>query len=237
MVLKSIFKNVNYPKDRGSIEHIITEYDKNLEFKLHGIPKLKKPGYIFYFIDIGIILFILQCSWISLGIRALYLIPIAISVICNIVLFKKAKNNNFKDEKLFYKYINSNFILLVVLLYASIFMFEIALLGWTDVNCLISLIYLVSFSLLAFIIARIRAPKKFIKHYLKKESNKTPYVPIAGVSLIIGGIVYLTKPYFIALIVSYPLVTVLIGFSAYVIFDYQQYDKIQELKKEINYPK
>lgn len=96
MLANSIFKDVEYPSDRKSIEHIIREYDKVLEYKLYGDKTTKKQMYIAQFFCIVIIAYIFKCSWISLIIRTIYMMPLAICLIYNIILFRKVKKVSLK---------------------------------------------------------------------------------------------------------------------------------------------
>jgi hypothetical protein len=239
MVVKDIFSKVNYPSDRKSIEHIIKEYEKVLEYKLNGLSRREKPGYVIQIGVIMAIIYIFECSWISLWIRTLYIIPLIISVIYNIALFKKVKNSNFSDEKKFYKFKNSNIILIFTFIYGGTFGFQTVLFEkWNNNEYVISLGILVLFSLLTFIKVRIEAPKKFIKQYLHTDNKIHSYstIIIAIVQLLVS-IAYFQKPYFFILILSYVFLVVASGFIAYGYFEYVQYDKIQDLKKQINYKK
>ncbi|MCY6958013.1 hypothetical protein [Clostridium brassicae] len=238
MLVDNIFPKVNYPDDKKSIEHIIKEYDKVLKYKLKGrLSKTEKPGYIIQFFSIAFVPYIITCSWISLGIRVLYVIPLIFSVIYNIVLFKKVKDSDFEDEKIFYKFENSNIFLLIAFIYGGIFGFQTVLFGkWNNKEYLICFIILALFSLITFMKVRIESPKKFIKQYLytdnKMPSYSTIIIPI--VQLLVS-IAYFKKPYFFILILSYIFLVVFSGFVTYGYFEYLQYDKIQELKKQINY--
>ncbi|KAJ51424.1 hypothetical protein BD780_002146 [Clostridium tetanomorphum] len=159
MLVNNIFPKVNYPNDKKSIEHIIQEYDKVLAYKLKGrFSKKEKLGYAIQFPSIVFALYIITCSWISLGIRVLYVIPLIFSVIYNIVLFKKVKDSDFEDEKIFYKFENSNVFLLVSFIYGGTFGFQTVLFGkWSNTEYLISFIILAFFSLITFMKVRVRS--------------------------------------------------------------------------------
>ncbi len=60
MVVRSIFPKINYPNDKNSIKHIITEYEKVLEYKLDDKSVDKKLMFIIYFFIIVITIFLLQ---------------------------------------------------------------------------------------------------------------------------------------------------------------------------------
>lgn len=237
MVVNSIFKNVKYPKDRESIEHIITEYDKNLEYKVSGILNSKRSSIFYTAFSILVILYILKCTEVSFIIRALYLIPLAATILYNIVLFKKAGNNNYKDEKLIYKFNNSSFLLLIMFIYSATFLIENSLFNeWTDENYLISFGILFLLFLLTFIWARIKAPEKFIKNFQNKKSKVyTPSSIIFVVVAVLVSIANFSQPNRLILIVSYIFLVLISGLITNSIFICQQYDRIQELKKEINY--
>jgi len=236
MVVKSIFRNVEYPKDRKSIEHIIKEYDKVLEYKLHGFSRTEKPGYVIQILGIALVVYIFECSWISLWIRLLYIIPLIVSVTYNIFSFIKVKSSNHNEEKKNYKFNNSSVILLISFIHGGIFGYETVLFRKDYKDYLIYFIILVFFSLLNLIKYRREAPQKFIRQYLYTDNKIYKYntIIIALVQLLVS-IAYFEKPYFLLLIVSSIFLVIFLGMMSYAFFEYQQYDKIQDLKKEINY--
>lgn len=236
MVVKEFFKDVEYPEDKESIKHIIKEYDKVLEHKLYGFERTKKPAYVIQLGSMAFVYYISICSWISLWIRALYIIPLIISVVCNILLFKNVKKSNY-DEKAFYKFHISSGLLLTSFIYGGTFGYETVLFSkWDNSNYIISFCLLIFFSLITCIKYRIGAPKKFIKQYLHTDnkiySYSTLIIPVVQLSV---SIAYFEKPYFLLLICSYIFLVIFIGLMSYAYYEYKQYDKIQELKKEINY--
>jgi len=236
MVVKNIFKNVEYPKDRGSIEHIIKEYDKRLEHKL-GLPISKKPSYIFHMFSIINMFYILSCSGISIFIRSLYVVPLISCTIYNILLLKKVRENNYNDKKLFYKLINFDVIHIFIYIYSGTFMYETVIFKkWTDENYLISFCIIVMLSAISSIMARMEAPKRFIENYKNKKSKlfTLSSLTIVIVQLLVS-IAYFNKPYYLLLIGSSMFLVIMSGLMTYVLFIYNQYDKIQDLKKQINY--
>lgn len=237
MVVKNIFKNVEYPNDRKSIEHIIKEYDKVLGFKLYGKPVEKKLMFIIYIFIIMINIYILKCSWLPSGIKVLYTILPAISIVYDIILRIKIKNRHNKDTKLLFKALISFLAVIWCFIYIGVMFYETFLFDkWTYKEHLISFGVLVIASALIFIKVRIGLPKKFIKKY-QYNNNKfftVDSVAVAIIQLLIC-IVYFRKPYMLLLIITYIFVPVYLGAITYMFFEYQQYDKIQELKKQINY--
>lgn len=81
-----------------------------------------------------------------------------------------------------------------------------------------------------------RAPKSFIENYLYKDRKIIkPSSIVKSVAIFSVMIANVYKPYRLVLILSYLLFLFLVGAMTYSIFEYKQYDKIQELKKQIHY--
>lgn len=236
MVVKSIFEEVDYPSDKKSLEHMIKEYDKRLEYKI-GLPISKKPNYLFHIFSIINLFYIIKCSSISIFIRLLYMMPLFLSVIYSIILFNKAKKDNYNDEKLFYKLINFDIIHIFIYIYSGIFMYEtVVFRKWTSQEYLMSFMILIILATLSSIIARIEAPKRFLNNYKNnKRELFTAYSAIIPIVQVLVGVTYFNRPYYLLLIASSIFVVVISGVMTYILFIYNQYDKIQELKKEINY--
>ncbi|KAJ51425.1 hypothetical protein BD780_002147 [Clostridium tetanomorphum] len=238
MLVNSIFPKVNYPDDKKSIEHIIKEYDRRMEHIL-GYPNTKKVGkYILDIISILLIVYILKCSSVSFGIRILYMLPLIICIIYKNILLIKAQKDNYKNKKFYYGLKNFNIISICVFIFSGIFMIESLLFyrKWSDENYFISFCILAILSAISFIIARTIAPKKFIESYQYKENKLYITSSIfVGIVTLLVSIAYFSKPYYLILILSYVMVVVMSGLMTYTTFIYKQYDKIQELKKQINY--
>ncbi|WP_238916392.1 hypothetical protein [Clostridium sp. YIM B02555] len=239
MVVKNIFPKVNYPDDKNDIKHIIKEYDKVLEYKLYGsvLKNQKSGGYIIQLIVAMAIIYIFKCSWISFWIRSLYFIPLIISIVYNIWIAIKAKKNNFNEEKMLYKFKMSEIILIIALIYGGTFCYETVIFDkWDNKNYFVYFSILVLFSVLTFMKFRVEAPKKFIKQYQYTDNKINSYnMIIIPIVQLLVSIAYFEKPYFLLLIGSSVFLVFFLGVISYTFFEYEQYDKIQELKKEINY--
>jgi hypothetical protein len=237
VVVKNFFKDVEYPRDKESIKHIINEYDKVLEYKLYGDKITKKQMFFSQFFCIVILLYILKCSWVSIEVRSIYIIPLVVCLIYNFILFRRVSITGFEDRKLYYRFNISTFILISFFIYCATFMYQtIVFTKWDDKNYLICFGIVLLFSIITSIVNRVLAPKRFINAFLYRNNKLAPVnvIAVAIIELLIV-IVYFNKPTFILLITSYFVVIFCFSCIAPMCFEYHQYDKIQELKKEINY--
>jgi hypothetical protein len=237
MVVNNIFPKIKYPNDRNSIEHIIKEYDRKLEHLLNINNSNKFGKYCAYALCLGIELYILKCSYVSVFIRCLYIMPVIAWVLYHIYIYCSIKND-YSNRKIHYKLKLFNIVFICIFLYSGTFMFESILFGgkWVDCDYLICFCILMILCSLSFVIARINAPKKFIGDFQYKENKLyTPSSILIGVISLSVCIAYFNKPYYLLLIIAYIAILIMFGLSTYIYFVYEQYDKIQELKKEINY--
>ncbi|WP_238916394.1 hypothetical protein [Clostridium sp. YIM B02555] len=232
MLIKHVFQKVDYPRDRKSIEHIIKEYDKNLNHLLVVKESNKLGKYVLYIMSILIIFYVFNCSWVSIFVRLLYIIPCALIIICNSILILQIKKHK-ENKKLQYKYKVFELIFISMFIYIGTFFIESILFSrkWGDENYLEWFYVLVILCIVTFLMARVNAPKKFIKKFQYQENKLyTPSSILTSITSLLICISYYNKPYYLVLIVSYIILILMSGLVTYIFFVYRQYDNIQKLK-------
>lgn len=239
MVVKNIFKEVEYPSDEESIEHIIREYDKRLQNIWINTKDIdgRCSEYVMLILTVIAVIYTLSCWQISIIVRSLYIVPCTICMIyyLKVVKFQKEEADKLKG---WFKIIGMKVMLVYNFLYIGIFFGEIqfCINKWQDREYFFSAFILIILSIISIIIARIKAPKKFINQYqYKKRKVSTSITIIKSMIVFFACIINVHKPYRIIVIASYIILIILSGIMTYVFFEYSQYDKIQELKKQINY--
>lgn len=235
MVVRSIFPKINYPNDKNSIKHIITEYEKVLEYKLDDKSVDKKLMFIIYFFIIVITIFLFKSKLIPASISVIYSIPSISAIIYDAELRRRIKKCSTEDTKILFKSLISFLALTWLLLYIGVALYEALLFNkWTYKEYWISLGILSISSGLIFIYVRMKVTKKFIKKY-QYGNNKFFTMNSVVISIIefLICIAYFRKPYLLLLITTYIFLPVYLGAIVNIIFEYLQYDKIQELKKKL----
>lgn len=236
MVVKKFFKDAVYPTDRKSIEHIIKGYDEMIDSLL--ALEYSSKGVCTIFIGIiCLIFFVLRNPDTYLVIKLVYTLPPIISIIYYLRLSIIAKNKK-TDLKFCYRRKKFGSLYFENFIFIATLAFETVLLDVKNKNTYYALGFGLLFALSIVIVIKVRysAPKSFIQNYLYK--NRKIIKPSSVVKNVVIFLVMLAnvyKPYRLVLILSYLLFLILVGAVTYSIFEYKQYDKIQELKKQINY--
>lgn len=239
MVVKDIFPKVEYPNDRESIEHIIKEYDK--DFENSYLPdKAKNSMWIIYIIILSASYNIFNNAEVSLFLRSIYCIPTVSFTLYLIFLSKKIKKDLKKNKKL-HKKIDFLYIIFFYL-FLSIVGFGIEIddfTKWGNKEYYLSICSVLISSILIMIYSVKLSPKKFMNRYRDASVDYEKYNIVKTFILSMGPVavmcIYIAKPYYFIVIFSYIIRIILPGVTLFRRFCYSQYDKIQELKKQIGY--
>lgn len=236
-MVKKFFKDAVYPTDRKSIEHIINGYDQMIK----DLFELQKPyaNGIYLIIIMSLLMagFTMTITEINILLRLAYGVPPIVASIYFVSMSITAKNKN-TDQKYHYKMEKFKGIVFYNFIYVATLLLEVVLLDVNNKNtyytlgfCLLALL-----SLIIVIRVRYKAPKDFITNYLYKDRKIVkPSSIVIGVTVLAVMIANIYKPYRLILILSYCMLLILTACFTYSMFEYKQYDKIQELKIKINY--
>lgn len=235
-----MFREAEYPSDKRSIERIIREYDKEVSLLINNSEqneiKFRKAKYIMIIFSFLSIIYSFKFYWIPAIIKISYIVPFVIFMVFYFKLSLKIKRSNCSDKKLKLKMINYNLMLICFFIYLEIFIIESIYLDieWQSPFYIISYAVFIFFCIAVTIIGRVKAPKRFIKNYQYRNRKIVTAGSVSvSITTILVSIAYFHKPYRLIVIMSYIMVIVMCYLMAYKIFEYKQYDKIQELKKQI----
>ena len=181
------------------------------------------------------IYYIIKAIDSSIILKALYIIPFFLCVIYCMKVEFECKISNYKKIKNCYKASKVSLALIWFYIYIMSFIMEFVLLERQSNKMLYLLIFLM-ISCCEAGYTFFKGSDRFINNFQFKniKFNKTSKICESSIVLLVC-IINFHKPYKLILIGILILMIILVPVIVNLIFEYKQYDKIQELKKQINY--
>ncbi|MDZ7542372.1 hypothetical protein GNF83_14345, partial [Clostridium perfringens] len=167
MVVEKYIKELKENNDIKSMKVLVREYDKQINFyKSNKILEGKRSRYVFNLLLICISIFLLFFGQVSIFIKLFYSMPLFIVSIIALILDLKVREDKFSNRKLLYKSAIYFFVLIFLMSFTIIYIFQIILFrNWKDIDYIKSIILLISF-LIPIIIATVYdSPKRFLKEF------------------------------------------------------------------------
>ena len=175
MLVEKIFKEIQYPNDKKEKRIIFDEYNSKVNNLLYREePKKRfKTSLLFQLIDILVVLFVIMFGDVHVIAKLLYALPIAIFIVYDFVLLCRVKKDNYKVVKEVYKKELTQSLVLISLMYGSIYIFlTIGL--FDEINTLMIMLswgVFIILSIASFFRAVKNAPDKFLNTYLNPNNK------------------------------------------------------------------
>lgn len=237
MLVEKIFKEIQYPNDKKEKCIIFDEYNSKVNNLLYREePKKRfKTSLLFQLIDILVVLFVIMFGDVHVIAKLLYALPIAIFIVYDFVLLCRVKKDNYKVVKEVYKKELTQSLVLISLMYGSIYIFlTIGL--FDEINTLMIMLswgVFIILSIASFFRAVKNAPDKFLNTYLNPNNKFKPQPSwVLNITSILIVLVCILKPYLLLAALVYILIVPLTSALVYTYYSYLQYDKIQKLIEE-----
>ena len=239
MVVNKLFSKVKLPIDEKEINHMINEYDKQMNQQTINITnrmitRSKLGEYFFQIVYFFVGIFILTSSRIvtfSILIKLIYTIPLFTIGAYNIVLDKRINRYEAEDDKLVCKYSIIGLLSMCLLLLNFTVIFQMVLFPkLQDKDYMLILLVLFIACCICVIISKIDSPKRFIKEFVYSERTYKTVTTVSNSTVILAIVILnITKPYRLVMFGSYILIIVLFQIILYILYKYSQYDYIEEL--------
>lgn len=234
MVVKDLFKSVDYPRDIKERNRIVDEYNKKLEASIYSESKSKNTmlSIMFEIIALLCVVMIFTYGEISIILKLLYAIPIlAFTFYDFCLLFKSKKDKNTKT--LYGKSVSQLFVFLAII-YSGTYIFAVVSLGdkFNTISASALWCMFIMLSVISFFEAVKNAPDKFLYKYLNsnKKYHSQPSWAL-NITRVLILVVCIFKPYMLLMAVTYIIITPLVYAFTFSYYVYLQYDEVQNLRK------
>lgn len=234
MLVKKIFKNVDYPIDIEERNRIVDEYNKKLDAAIQSESKAKNTALSMMFEVIALlcVVMIFMYGDISIILKALYAAPILVFVFYDFYLLITSKKSESK-KILYGKYVSQLFLFLAII-YSGAYIFSVVSLDnkFNTISAAALWCICTILSIGSFLEAVKNAPDKFLYKYLnsnKKYHSQPSWV--LNITRVLILVVCILKPYMLLMGVTYILITPLVYVFTFTYYVYLQYDEVQNLKK------
>ena len=234
MLVKKIFKNVDYPIDIEERNRIVDEYNKKLDAAIQSESKSKNTALSIMFEVIALlcVVMIFMYGDISIILKALYAAPILAFAFYDFYLLIKSKKSESK-KILYGKYVSQLFVFLAII-YSGTYIFSGVSLDnkFNTISAAALWCICTILSIGSFLEAVKNAPDKFLYKYLNsnKKYHSQPSWAL-NITRVLILVVCIFKPYMLLMGVTYILITPLVYVFTFTYYVYLQYDEVQNLKK------